>query len=37
MKLKLMEKIITANIFTQEEIEFLLTTIIKENNNDTEN
>lgn len=37
MKLKLMEKIITANIFTQEEIEFLLTTIIKENNNDTQN
>lgn len=37
MKLKLMEKILTANIFTQEEIEFLLTTIIKENNNDTEN
>ena len=37
MKLKLMEKIITSNIFTQEEIEFLLTTIIKENNNDTEN
>lgn len=30
MKLKLIEKIITANIFTQEEIEFLLTSIIKE-------
>ena len=37
MKLKLMEKILTANIFTQEEIEFLLNSIIKENNNDTEN
>lgn len=34
MKLKLMEKILTSNIFTQEEIEFLLTTIIKENNNE---
>lgn len=37
MKLKLIEKIITANIFTQEEIEFLLTSIIKENNNDKQN
>ena len=34
MKLKLIKKIITANIFTQEEIEFLLTTIINENNNE---
>ena len=34
MKLKLMEKIITANIFTQEEIEFLLNSLIKENNNE---
>ena len=38
MKLKLMEKILTANIFTQEEIEFLLNLLLKkENNNDTEN
>jgi hypothetical protein len=38
MKLKLIEKIITANIFTQEEIEFLLTSILaKENNNDNQN
>lgn len=35
MKLKLMEKILTANIFTQEEIEFLLSSLLeKENNND---
>ena len=34
MKLKLMEKILTSNIFTQEEIEFLLNSLIKENNND---
>ena len=34
MKLKLMEKILTANIFTQEEIEFLLNSLIKENNNE---
>lgn len=38
MKLKLIEKIITANIFTQEEIEFLLNAILeKENNNDNQN
>lgn len=35
MKLKLMEKILTSNIFTQEEIEFLLNSILeKENNNE---
>lgn len=35
MKLKLMEKILTSNIFTQEEIEFLLNSLLeKENNND---
>ena len=35
MKLKLMEKILTSNIFTQEEIEFLLNLLLeKENNND---
>lgn len=35
MKLKLMQKILTANIFTQEEIEFLLNSLLeKENNNE---
>lgn len=35
MKLKLMEKILTSNIFTQEEIEFLLNSLLeKEKNND---
>lgn len=35
MKLKLMEKILTSNIFTQEEIEFLLNSLLeKENNNE---
>lgn len=35
MKLKLMEKILTSNIFTQEEIEFLLNSLVeKENNNE---
>lgn len=35
MKLNLMEKILTANIFTQEEIEFLLNLLVeKENNNE---
>ena len=35
MKLKLMEKILTSNIFTQEEIEFLLNLLLeKENNNE---
>ena len=35
MKLKLIEKIIKSNIFTQEEIEFLLNSLLeKENNND---
>lgn len=34
MKLKILEKILTSNIFTQEEIEFLLNSLIKEKNND---
>lgn len=35
MKLKLIEKILTSNIFTQEEIEFLLNLLVeRENNNE---